>query len=199
MSSWPVAREGFCSKGGKAEWEECLYVFYEVGRGSEEGLHLSEGNKSPSVVSVDQCQTLSERDALSVCSWLPKKKTASQIICKTFSSGWNRSSQLLLAVFIPLCFLLPHCVQPFKHCLSKSSLPNIKWFLWGHLWKRRNFISFISCATAVFFFPFWLSYLTGKDPDIQTFIPWAFIRGDFVEGFNILNALLCPCDVTEGP
>lgn len=143
-----------------------MLVFYEVGRGSEEGLHLSEGNKSPSVVSVDQCQTLSERDALSVCSWLPKKKQHLRLSAK-HSSGWNRSSQLLLAVFIPLCFLLPHCVQPFKHCLPKSSLPNIKWFLWGHLWKRRNFMSFISCATAVFFF-FLSGYHTLQER-IQTF------------------------------
>lgn len=61
-----------------------MLVFYEVGRGSEEGLHLSEGNKSPSVVSVDQRQTLSERDARVFAHGCPKKKTASQIICKTF-------------------------------------------------------------------------------------------------------------------
>lgn len=125
-----------------------------------------------------------------------KKPRRFHIICKTLFRV-NRYSQLLLAVFIPLCFLLPHCVQPFKHHLPKSWLPNIKWFLWGQLWKRRNFESFISCATV--FFTFWLSCLTRNDTNIQAFIPSALIKGDIVEGFNILNALLCCWNVTGGP
>lgn len=144
-----------------------MLVFYEVGRGSEEGLHLSEGNKSPSVVSVDQRQTLSERDAPSVCSWLPKKKNSISDYLQNILQG-----EIALHSFCWLCS--SHCAFFFLTVFSLSNTVCLKAlcqisndFFGGHLWKRRNFISFISCATAVFFF-FLSGYHTLQER-IQTF------------------------------
>lgn len=96
-----------------------MLVFYEVGRGSEEGLHLSEGNKSLSVVSVDQCQTLSERDALSVCSWLPKKKQHLRLSAKHSLQG-----EIALHSFCWLCS--SHCAFFFLTVFSLSNTVCLK-------------------------------------------------------------------------